>query len=161
MSQSTTFQARGRQTVDAAAAQLEAAIPGARRGTPRRLAGAEAIYVQFRDAQLPQQLAVWLFAAEAGSASSVPGAPDAIGVAIRHDGGEELGRGAWRFRRLMPFSWRQHVDPRYEGYRWYCPVAESPADPAAAGAMIAERVLRTLRAARAVGTTASRSCAPN
>lgn len=150
MSPSTTFQERGRQIVDAAAAQLEAAIPGARRGTPRRVAGAEAVYVQFGDAELPQQLAVWLFPAEGGSASSVPGAPDSIGVAIRHDGGEELGRGAWRFRRLMPFSWRQQIDPRYEGYRWYCPVADGPADPVAAGAVIGDRVLRTLRAARAI-----------
>jgi hypothetical protein len=150
MSSPTTFHERGRQIVDAAATQLEAAIPGARRGSPRRLAGADAVYVQFGDAELPQQLSVWLFAAEGGSASSVPGAPDAIGVGIRHDGGEELGRGAWRFRRLLPFSWRQHIDTRFEGYRWFCPVAELPADPAAAGAVIGDRVLRTLRAARAV-----------
>jgi hypothetical protein len=146
----TQFQERGRQIVDAAAEQLEAAIPGARRGSRRRLARAEAVYVQFGDAEIPQQLAVWLFAAEGASASSVPGAPDAIGVALRHDGGQELGRGAWRFRRLMPFSWRQHIDARFEGYRWYCPVADLPADPAAAGAVIGDRVLRTLRAARAV-----------
>ena len=148
----TVFEQRGRETVDAAAAQLEAAIPGARRGTVRRLAGVDAIYVQFADAELPQQLAVWLFAAEAGSPSSSPGAPDAIGVAIRHDGGQELGRGAWRFRRLMPFAWRRHIDARYEGYRWFCPVADLPADPAAAGAVIGDRVLRTLRAARAVSS---------
>ena len=151
MSPPTPFQARGREIVDAAAAQLEAAIPGARRGAPRRLAGTDAVYVQFRDAELPQQLAVWLFAAEGGSASSVPGARDAIGVGLRHDGGQELGRGAWRFRRLMPFSWRRHVDDRVEGYRWFCPVADLPADPAAAGAVVGDRVLRTLRAARAVG----------
>jgi len=154
MTPPTTFQERGDQIVDAAATQLEAAIPGARRGTLRRLAGAKAAYVQFGDAELPQQLTVWLFPAEAGSASSVPGAADAIGVAIRHDGGEELGRGAWRFRRLMPFSWRQHVDARYEGYRWYCPVADLPPDPAAAGGVVVDRVLRTLRAARAVDATA-------
>jgi hypothetical protein len=151
MSTLTTFQERGDLIVRAAATQLEAAIPGARRGRPRRLAGVEANYVQFGDAELPQQLTVWLFAAESGSASSVPGAPDAIGVAIRHDGGEELGRGAWRFRRLMPFSWRQHIDARFEGYRWFCPVADLPADTAAASAVIVDRVLRTLRAARAVG----------
>ncbi len=124
MSSPTPFHELGRQIVDASAAQLEVEIPGARRGSPRRLAGAEAVYVQFGDAELPQQLAVWLFAAEGASASSVPGAPDAIGVALRHDAGQELGRGAWRFRRLMPFSWRQHVDARFEGYRWYCPVAD-------------------------------------
>jgi hypothetical protein len=144
------FQERGREIADAAAAQLEAAIPGARRGTVRKLAGADAVHVQFRDFELPQQLAVWVFPSEAGSRSSVPGAPDAIGVAIRHDGGQELGRGAWRFRRLLPFSWRQHIDARVEGYRWYCPLADLPADAAAAGAVIGDRVLRTLRAARAV-----------
>ena len=149
----TTFEERGRAVADAAAAQLEAAIPGARRGSVRRLAGADAVYVQFGDAELPQQLTVWLFAAEAGSPSSSPGAPDAIGVAIRHDGGQELGRGAWRFRRLMPFAWRRHIDARVEGYRWFCPVVDLPAGPADAGAVIADRVLRTLRAARAVAGT--------
>jgi hypothetical protein len=146
----TAFEERGREIVDAAAARLEADIPGARRGSVRRLAGADAVYVQFADAELPQQLAVWLFAAEAGSASSSPGAPDAIGVALRHDGGQELGRGAWRFRRLMPFAWRRHIDDRVEGYRWFCPADELPAGPVEAGAVVADRVLRTLRAARAV-----------
>jgi hypothetical protein len=149
----TPFQARGREIAEAAAARLEAEIPGARRGSVRRLAGADAVYVQFADAELPQQLAVWLFAAEAGSPSSSPGAPDAIGVAIRHDGGQELGRGAWRFRRLMPFAWRRHIDARVEGYRWFCPVGDLPAGPADAGTAIADRVLRTLRAARAVAGT--------
>ena len=145
-----TFAERAAAIVDAAAADLTAAIPGARRGTPRKLARADAVYVQFTDAELPQQLAVWLFAAERGSPSSAPGLADAIGVALRHEGGQELGRGAWRFRRLMPFAWRAHVDQRLEGYRWFCPVADLPAEPAAAGAAVAERVLRTLRAAKAV-----------
>ena len=148
--QPTAFEVDARAIVDAAAARLQAAIPDARRGSVRRLAGTDAVYVQFADAELPQQLTVWLFAAEAGAPSSSPGAPDAIGVAIRHDGGQELGRGAWRFRRLMPFAWRRHIDARVEGFRWFCPVADLPAGPAEAGAMVADRVLRTLRAARAV-----------
>jgi hypothetical protein len=153
-SASTPFQERGREIVDAAAAQLEAAIAGARRGSVRRLAGAEAVYVQFGDAELPQQLTVWLFAAPAGSSSSSPGVPDAIGVAIRSDGGQELDRGAWRFRRLMPFAWRRHIDARFEGYRWYAPVSDLPdGDPAVAGAAIGDRVLQALRGARAVGHT--------
>jgi hypothetical protein len=146
----TPFQQRGLEIVDAAAARLEAEIPGARRGSVRRLAGADAVYVQFGDADLPQQLTVWLFAAPAGSSSSAPGVPDAIGVAIRHDGGQELNRGAWRFRRLMPFAWRRHIDARFEGYRWFAAVAELPDAPAAAGALIGDRVLQTLRGARAV-----------
>jgi hypothetical protein len=147
----TPFQERGREIVDAAADRLEAAIPGARRGSVRRLAGADAVYVQFGDAELPQQLTVWLFAAPAGSASSSPGVPDAIGVAIRSDGGKELDRGAWRFRRLMPFAWRRHIDARFEGYRWYASDADLPEDPAAAGSAIGDRVLGALRTARAVG----------
>jgi hypothetical protein len=152
-SRSTPFQERGREIVDVAAARLEAAIPGARRGSVRRLAGADAVYVQFGDAELPQQLSVWLYPAPAGSSSSSPGVPDAIGVAIRSDGGQELDRGAWRFRRLMPFAWRRHIDARYEGYRWYAAVADLPDGPAAAGAVIGDRVLQTLRAARALGGT--------
>jgi hypothetical protein len=147
------FPERGREIVDVAAVRLEAAIPGAHRGTGRKLAGQEAVYVQFGDAELPQQLAVWLFAAAAGASNSVPGAPDAIGAALKHNGGEELGRGAWQFRRILPFSWRRHVDDRYEGYRWLAPVADLAEDPGAAGAQIGDRLLRTLRAARAVPPT--------
>jgi hypothetical protein len=145
-----TFPERGRRIVDAAATQLAAAIPGARRGRDRVLAGNAAVYVHFDDAELPQHLAVWLFVAEAGTTYSVPGVADAIGVGIKHDADEELGRGAWRFRRLLPFAWRQHVDPRHEGYRWFCPAADLDDDDTAAAAQISERVLRTLRAARAV-----------
>jgi hypothetical protein len=50
----------------------------------------------------------------------------------------------------MPFAWRRHIDARVEGYRWYCPVGDLPPGPPEAGAVIGDRVLRTLRAARAV-----------
>jgi hypothetical protein len=50
----------------------------------------------------------------------------------------------------MPFAWRRHVDARVEGYRWFCPAADLPAGAEDAGAFVGDRVLRTLRAARAV-----------
>ena len=146
----TPFLDRGREIIDATAAQLEAAIPGARRGNRSRLPGYEAVYVHFRDAELPQSLALWLFAAESGTPNSVPGARDSVGVGIKHDADEELDAGAWRFRRLTPFAWREHVDAQFAGFRWLLPADDLDEDPAAAATAIAERVLRTLRGARAV-----------
>lgn len=146
----STFAERGRAIVDAALPRLEAGIPGAQRGRERRLAGHDVVTVHFLDAELPVQLAVWLFAAERGAANSSPGAPDAIGVGLKHAADEELDRGAWRFRRLAPFAWRRHIDARHEGFRWFCPVDDLAADPVVAGVAIADRVLRTLHTARAI-----------
>jgi hypothetical protein len=136
--------------VNEAAGRLEAAITGAARGAESHLDGYEAIYVHFRDARLPQSLAVWLFAAREKSANNVPGFRDAIGVGLKHDADDELNADAWSFRPLTPFAWRRHVDGRYEGFRWLKNADELPPGPEPAGAEVADRVLRTLRRAGAI-----------
>jgi hypothetical protein len=140
----------GRAVIEALAVELEAAIPGARRGAASHRPGYEALTVHFADAHIPQPLALWLFAAEAGAPVNVKGFRDAVGAGLRHDADEELDRGAWKLRPLAPFSWRTHVDARHEGYRWLRNADELPADEAAAARELAERVLGTLRRARAI-----------
>jgi hypothetical protein len=147
---SDPFLAWGRGVIDASASRLEAQIAGAHRGRESHLSACEAIYLHLRDAHVQQDVAVWLFAAKAGTANNVRGYGDVIGVGLKHDADEELTRGAWKLRPLAPFSWRTHVDDRHEGFRWLRNAAELPEDATAAGEQIAERVLTTLRRARAV-----------
>jgi hypothetical protein len=139
-----------RAVIRAAATGFEAAIPGARRGRERQLRGLMATHVHFTDAHLPQALAIWLFAAEAGAASNVRGYGDAIGVGLMYDAEEELDRGAWKLRPISPFSWRVHIDDRCQGYRWLRSVSELPADAGEAGQQIVARVVATLVRAGAV-----------
>lgn len=113
---SDDFLAWGRKVVNASALRIEEKVAGARRGSESSLDGYEAIYVHFRDPKLPQDLAVWIYAARAGSANSVPGYRDAVGIGLKRDSDEELKPGEWTFRSLTPLSWRRHVDDRYEGY---------------------------------------------
>jgi hypothetical protein len=144
------FPGWSRAVIRTAATELEAGIPGAQRGKESRLRGQLALYVHFTDARLPQTLAIWLYGAEEGSAYNVPGYGNAIGVGLKYDAGEELDRGAWKLRPISPFTWRVHVDARFQGYRWLRPESELPTDPNDAGTEIAERVLMTLRRAAAV-----------
>ncbi|MGZ4200725.1 MAG: hypothetical protein ACXVRH_01570 [Thermoleophilaceae bacterium] len=140
----------GREVVNEAAARLEQSIPGAARGSESHLDGYEALYVHFRDAHLPQDLAVWLYAAREGSANNVAGFRDAIGVGLKHNADAELDVDAWSFRRLTPFAWRRHVDTRYEGFRWLQNADQLPSDSKQAAAAIVERVLRALQRCRAI-----------
>jgi hypothetical protein len=144
------FLAWGRSVVNATAANLEAEIPGAARKAESHLKGYEAIYVHFRDAKMPQDLAVWLFAVREGTANNVRGFRDAIGVALKHDANTELDQGAWSFRPLSPFTWKRQIDGRYEGYRWLRNADALPPDPDLAAAEVAGQVLKTLRRAEAV-----------
>lgn len=137
--------------VDVAATRIEAQIPGARRGPPKKLKDCEARYVHFQDAHLPQPMAVWLYATREGAAYNVPGAKDVIGVGLKHDTDEELDRPTWKFRRLRLFTWREHIDARHgEGFRWLCSPSELSEDPQAASGEVAERVLAALRRAHAI-----------
>jgi hypothetical protein len=144
------FLAWGRAVVNATASRLEEAIAGAQRGSESHLDGYEALYVHFRDAKVPQPLAVWIYAAREGSANNVSGYRDAIGIGVKRDADEELNEGAWAFRALSPLRWRRHIDSRYEGYRWLRNADELPRDADQAAADIADRVLATLRRAGAI-----------
>lgn len=140
----------GRTVVDATAALLEDEIPGARCGTPSSLHGYEAVYVHFQDAHVPQPLAVWLYAANEGTAYNVGSRKDVVAAGLKHDATVELDPGAWKFRNLSLFAWQKHVDERWEGFRWLCSVRDLPNEPEAASQEVARRVLAALRRARAI-----------
>lgn len=129
---------------------LQREIPGARSGKSSRLPNYEAVYVHFQDAHVPQPLAVWLYATREGAAYNVRGGQDVIAVGLKHDSDDELDRRAWKFRRLSLFTWRKHVDERWEGFRWFRSVQELPDDPQEASQELADRVLAALRRAGAV-----------
>ena len=137
----------GRAVIDGVADRLEQAIPGAKRGNESHRRDYEAVYVHMRDQKIPGRVAVWLYAARAGSANSVRGSRDAIGIGLKQNADAELDPGAFRFRRLAPWRWQTQVDERYEGFRWLRNADELPADPGEAAAELAERIIRTLRAA--------------
>ncbi len=140
----------GRAVVNATADRLEGVIDGAHRGNESHLDHYEALYVHLVDAKVPMRFAIWLFAARAGSANSVRGYGDAIGIGLLHDPDTELNPAAFRFRRLSPWRWQTHVDTRYAGFRLMRNADELPDDPAAAADEISNRILRTLRAAEVV-----------
>jgi hypothetical protein len=144
----------GRAVIDGVADRLERAIPDAKRGTDTRRRDVEAVYVHFHDRKVPGRIAVWLYAAPAGSANSVRGYRDAIGIGLKQNADEELDPGAFRFRRLTPWRWQTHVDERYAGVRWLRNADELPAGPDAAADELAERLLRTLRTAEIVDQAA-------
>jgi hypothetical protein len=151
MTRDDDFLRWGRLVIDGIAERLERAIPGAKRGNESRRRGYEAVYVHLRDHKIPGRVAVWLYAADAGSANSVRGARDAIGIGIKQNADAELDPGAFRFRRLAPWRWQTQVDERYEGFRWLRNADELPADAGEAAEELAERVMRTLKAAEIVG----------
>lgn len=133
--------------VNSVADRLERSIPAAKRGNESHLSGYEALYVHFADQKVPGPIAVWIFAARAGSANNVRGCRDAIGIGLKRDADVELDPGAFRFRRLAPWRWQKHVDERYEGFRWLRNADELPVGSDDAAAQLAERVIRTLKAA--------------
>lgn len=145
-----SFLSWGITVVDAVATLLEAEIPDGRRGNRSSLPDYEAVYVHFRDAKIPQSLAVWLYATREGAAYNVGGRTDVIGIGLKHDANDELDRGAWRFRPLTPFSWSKHIDQRWEGFRWLWNAADPPGDPHQASTEIAERVHGVLRRVDAI-----------
>lgn len=147
---SEPFEPWAKTVVHAAASLLESEIPGAARGRTRKLGDSEAVYVHFRDAHLPQTMAVWLYAAREGTAYNVRNCADVIGVGLKHDPDEELDRAVWKFRRLSLFTWQHHIDDRHEGLRWMCRVSDLPDDAQAASEEIVGRVLGALRRAGAV-----------
>ena len=154
MNPDADFLSWGRAVIDGVADRLERAIPEAKRGNESRRRGYEAVYVHLRDQKIPGRVAVWLYAASAGSANSVRGSRDAIGIGLKQHADAELDPGAFRFRRLAPWRWQTQVDERYEGFRWLRNADELPADADAAADELAERVIRTLRTAEIVGQAA-------
>jgi hypothetical protein len=140
----------GRVVINSVADRLEHSIPAAKRGSESHLGGYEALYVHLSDQKVPGRIAVWLYAAQEGSANNIRGYRDAIGIGLKQDADVELDPGAFRFRRLAPWRWQRHVDERYEGFRWLRNVDELPSGSDEAAEQLAERVIRTLKGAEII-----------
>jgi hypothetical protein len=104
-------------------------------------------YVKFRHPTLPADRAIWLYAAPAGHAYDFRPPHARLGAGLLQDKDEELdpNRFAAGMTKGFPFSWKIHLETKYEGYRLSVkvdPDAEAPEDKAAE---LAAEVLRGLR----------------
>src|SRR3954451_23305506 len=128
---------------DRAAAIIVAEIPAAQLPEPgktvRAVLGRRGYitrYVHFRRPDQPVQRAVWLFAVPAGHAYDFAPPHDRVGAGLMQDSGTELSssRFAAGMNRSGAFTWKTHLDVRYEGYRLALkadPAADGPDDVAA------------------------------
>jgi hypothetical protein len=154
------FEDWGRAVVDGAAALILAEIPAAQLPEPgkaaRRMLGRRAYisrYVQFRRPDQPVQRAVWLFAVPAGHAYDFSPPHDRVGAGLLQDASTELSssRFAAGMTRSGAFTWKTHVDGRYEGYRLSLAVEPETDVPEEVAAELASQVLNGLRRAGLIG----------
>jgi hypothetical protein len=129
---SDAFLTWGRQVINRTADRLEQEIPGSTRGNESRLPDYEPSTSISLTCGSHSGLRCGSTRRGAGAPYNVHGYPDVIAVGLKHDADQELVRGEWKLRPLAPFSWRTHVDDRWEGYRWLRRAGELSADPASA-----------------------------
>ena len=145
------FEVWGRAAVDRAAELVAAELPDATLSkTARRSRNGRGYiqrYVSFRHPTLPSDRAVWLFAAPAGHAYDFRPPHARISAGLLQDKDEELdsNRFAAGMTKGFPFSWKTHLETKYEGYRVSVKVdPDSDSAEERAGELAAE-VLRGLR----------------
>ncbi len=145
------FEIWGRAAVDRAAELVAAELPDATlsKTTRRSRAGRGYIqrYVSFKHPTQPSDRAVWLFAAPAGHAYDFRPPHARIGAGLLQDPDNELdsNRFAAGMTKAFPFSWKTHLETKYEGYRLSVKVDPDADEPEARGQELAAEVLRGLR----------------
>jgi hypothetical protein len=145
------FEVWGRAAVDRAAELLAEAIPDAQlTKTTRRSRGGRGYlsrYVTFRHPTQPSDRAVWLYAAPEGHAYDFRPPHARLGAGLLQDPANELdsNRFAAGMTKGFPFSWKTHLDSKYEGYRLSVKVDPEVDAPEDRGAELAAEVLRGLR----------------
>src|SRR3954470_24369190 len=154
------FEAWGRAVTENAAALILAAIPAAQLPEPgntaRRVLGRRGYishYVHFRMPDQPAQRAVWLFAVPAGHAYDFSPPHDRVGAGLLEDSSTELSssRFAAGMTRSGAFTWKTHLDGRYEGYRLALKVEPETHGPESVATDLASQVLHGLRRAGLIG----------
>jgi hypothetical protein len=147
------FETWARIAVERAAGLVAAEIPEARTGPPakgRRVKpGYVSRYVHFRHPEMPADRAVWLYAVPAGHEYDFKPAHDRVAAGLMQDPGTELDRSRFAagLNNAFAWSWKTHIDDRYEGWRLALRVDPDSDAPDARGDELAEQVLRALRAA--------------
>jgi hypothetical protein len=159
------YEAWGRVVVEHAAALIVAEIADAQgpetSQTARAVsAGRDYIsrYVHFRHPDMPSRRAVWLFAVPAGHPYDFAPPHDRVGAGLMQDANTELSssRFAAGMTRSGAFTWKTHLDARYEGYRLALKVDPDTDAPETVAGEIASQVLHGLRRAGLVGATGDR-----
>jgi hypothetical protein len=154
------FEAWGRAVADHAAALIVAEIPAAQLPDPgktvRRVLGRRGYisrYVHFRRPDQPVERAVWLFAVPAGHAYDFSPPHDRVGAGLMQDSSTELSssRFAAGMTRSGAFTWKTHLDGRYEGYRLGLKVEPETDAPEDVAAELTSQVLHGLRRAGLIG----------
>jgi hypothetical protein len=145
------FETWGRAAVDRAAELVANAIPDATlsKTTRRSRNGRGYIqrYVTFKHPTLPADRAVWLFAVPAGHAYDFRPPHARIGAGLLQDPDNELdaNRFAAGMTKGFPFSWKTHLETKYEGYRLSVKVDPDNETPEAKADELTTEVLRGLR----------------
>jgi hypothetical protein len=148
------FERWGRAAVERATELVAAEVPEATTGPPakgRRVnPGYVSRYGHFRHPGMPADRAVWLYAAPAGHEYDFKPAHDRVAAGLMQDANAELdkSRFAAGLNNAYAWSWKTHIDDRYEGWRLALKVDPESDAPDARGEELAAQVLRALRAAR-------------
>ena len=154
------FEAWGRAVVERAAALIVADIPDAQRPETGKTARAVSAgrgyisrYVHFRHPGQPAQRAVWLFAVPEGHAYDFAPPHARVGAGLMQDAKTELSssRFAAGMTRSGAFTWKTHIDARYEGYRLAVKVDPDGDEPDRVASELASQVLHGLRRAGLIG----------
>jgi hypothetical protein len=145
------FEIWGRAAVDAAAERLAAVIPDAELTKTARRSRAGRGYIQrfvtFKHPTMPADRALWLYAAPEGHAYDFRPPHARLGAGLLQDPENELdaNRFAAGMTRGFPFSWKTHLETKYEGYRLSVKVEPDADTPDSRAAELADEVLRGLR----------------
>ena len=150
------YEVWGRVVVEQAAELILAEIPADQHPESTRTArsirgrrGYISRYVHFRRPDQLVQRAVWLYAVPAGHAYDFAPPHDRVGAGLMQDPDNELSssRFASEMTRSGAFTWKRHLDDRYEGWRFALKVDPESDAPEAVAADLAEQVLHSLRRA--------------
>ena len=145
------FERWAKVAVERAADLVAAELPEATLSkTTRRSRGGRGYisrYVSFRHPTMPADRAVWLYAAPEGHAYDFRPPHARLGAGLLQDPENELdpNRFAAGMTKGFPFSWKTHLETKYEGYRLSVKVAPDTDPPEAAAVELASEVLRGLR----------------
>jgi hypothetical protein len=139
--------------VDAAAERILAAIPAAQKPEPGKTArrslasmGYISRHMLFLQPDLLAPRALWLFVVPKGHTYDFRPPHDRVGAGLMHDASTELSssRFAAGMQRSGHFTWKVHLDARYEGYRLGIRVTPEEEAPEAVAEALSGQVLSSL-----------------
>jgi hypothetical protein len=147
------FEAWGKVVVDKAAERILAAIPEEQKPEPGKTArrslasmGYISRHMLFLQPDLLAPRALWLFVVPKGHTYDFRPPHDRVGAGLMHDASTELSssRFAAGMQRSGNFTWKVHLDARYEGYRLGIRVTPEEEAPEAVAEALSGQVLSSL-----------------